>query len=174
MVIILDGFDTTGKSNFALYLAQTLGFFYVHNIPSYSMNLGKEFYHFMKNVSDNIVIDRFHLTDLVYGKVVCEHTRIGDEDLEDLERLMLNKGVVFIHCTAKVEIVMGRYKYEENRYVPESLVPLCLEEYGRQFERLRKKGFRVFELDSSKPMESQMKCAKTMILDLERVISYGK
>lgn len=109
MIIILEGFDTTGKSNLAHYLVHKLKLGYMHNMPCYSTQLQKDFINIIQAVGEGVVIDRFHLSDIVYGKIVCEHIRMNDFEIEQLERLLLNKKVVFIHCTARLKIVRDRY-----------------------------------------------------------------
>lgn len=44
----------------------------------------------------------------------------------------------------------------------------CLEEYNRQFDRLRNKGFRVYKLDTSEPIEIQRSYIDKMITSLTR------
>ncbi|WP_455950084.1 hypothetical protein [Eubacterium sp.] len=168
MIIILEGFDTTGKSNLAHYLVHKLKLGYMHNMPCYSTQLQKDFINIIQAVGEGVVIDRFHLSDIVYGKIVCEHIRMNDFEIEQLERLLLNKKVVFIHCTARLKIVRDRYQKENNKYVPRTLIMQCLEEYNRQFDRLRNKGFRVYKLDTSEPIEIQRSYIDKMITSLTR------
>ena len=173
MLIILEGFDTTGKSNLANYLAYSLEFYYRHSMPNYSLQLYQEFIETLDKINENVIIDRFHLTDLVYGKIVCDHVRMNDEQIHQVEQCLLEKKTVFIHCTAKIEIVEKRYEHEKNKYVPQNLINHCLKEYERQFGRLRKKGFPVYQLDTSQPIEYQKLYVDKLILDIKELNANG-
>lgn len=169
MIIVLEGFDTTGKSSLAHYLAHELDFYYMHSMPSYSRQLQIELVEELKKIKNNVVLDRFHLTDIVYGKVVCGHTRINNKQLEELEKYMLEREVIFMHCTANLDIVKERYQFEKNRYVPFQLISSCLNEYKKQFLRLRKKGFVVFEINTSLPFDEQKKYVDQIIKDIRGI-----
>lgn len=174
MVIVLEGFDTTGKSSLAHYLAYKLNLYYMHSMPSYSKELYMELIETLDRIKEDVVIDRFHLTDMVYGKVVCEHTRINKIQCEKLEGYMLKRGIIFIHCTAKLEIVKERYMNEKSRYVPSQLIDVCLREYYEQFERLKNAGFLVYKLNTSQPFEIQKQHIDCIIGQLKGMQKNGK
>ncbi|WP_066501454.1 hypothetical protein [Abyssisolibacter fermentans] len=171
ILVIFEGFDRTGKTSLAQYIARELGFRYKHNMPSYNCKLYKDLIKQIQILKSNTVIDRFHLTELVCGKIVCNHVRLSDSHIKMIEDCLKQHNVVFVHCYADTEDVKMRYKKELNKYVPIELINSCLNEYSNLFNELNERGFKVYESNSSLPMDLQLQNVQKLIKDLKMMLT---
>ena len=135
MFIIIEGIDGAGKS----IIRKVLTDFYVNlkfldlkegyeKIKKKDLNVKKDFFkaNFLANRNEMIIVDRFHLSEIVYSKTL----RNTDVDIEEFEKEIFGpdiKNVVSILIDAHEEVAQERIikrdgkKYEQNLHLERKL-----------------------------------------------------
>ncbi len=105
MIVILEGNDRAGKTTIANTLVKEDGFRYIHFGPPATNNFGKEFHLALVNElmteidaehPRDLVFDRAHLGELVYGPLDRGETRMTGAQMEQIERLLHNVGTILV------------------------------------------------------------------------------
>jgi hypothetical protein len=119
VIICLEGSDLTGKTTLARELA-TLGYRYIHNGPPVSDDMFEEYTHQIELVrsDENVVFDRLHLGELVYGPVTRGQSRLSLAQARLINRLIFGRGGLIVYCSAPPnEIIEGWKARREKEYV---------------------------------------------------------
>lgn len=96
--IILEGPDCAGKTTLAREL-EKCGYEYIHNGPPDKPSMMEVYYDQLKQAIERpIVIDRFHLGELVYGPLLRGHSGLTDEDYINLDAKIEAMGGIVIIC----------------------------------------------------------------------------
>jgi thymidylate kinase len=105
MIICLEGCDCVGKTTFAQMLSERTGYEIVKGSSFEISELGQEgmFKHMMELLDrDNIIIDRFFYSNLVYG-LIYNYPTMTKEQFTKLNAKLNKTGlVVYLHAGEKV------------------------------------------------------------------------
>jgi thymidylate kinase len=132
MFIIIDGCDATYKTTLANKLAKKLNF---PVIKGSSFELSKcnnkqLFDHFLKLAElDNVVIDRFIYSNLVYASLYSGYAILNQNQFDEIENLIKNK-VLLIYLTSDAETIKNRLKSRGDNYVNEDMIEKILNKYA--------------------------------------------
>lgn len=138
--IFMEGVDKSGKSYLADLLHNTLGMPYYHGVqvPMTKEELRTKpfdtariemlmMYELLRQTHINIIVDRFHLSEVVYAHA---YGRTIDEDFVwEMDRKFAELGVVIIYVSAPIEVMKARWK--EESLVEFSEASLIVEEYEK-------------------------------------------
>lgn len=109
-IIILEGVDCSGKTTLAHALAELSGYEVVRGSSFEIAQLGTgEMYGHMMNLlkRNNIIIDRFFLSNFVYGTLYNKPTMSPDQFM-DLAMETEKRGALTVYTTADLEIIAER------------------------------------------------------------------
>ena len=105
MIIIIQGCDKTGKSTLAKQIANKFNMQYLHvGKPRTDNPLCQ--YQFIINNSKNVVIDRLHIGQNVYGPTYRNTMQM---DFKNFQLKLKKKNVMCILCTDIVQNIMQRF-----------------------------------------------------------------
>lgn len=108
-MVIFTGVDATGKSTISNRIQKHLGWNLIHFDKVKSLKEGKKInYKFLEETTENILVDRYYIEEVVYASVYRNYTA---DYIKDLEEKLLDKfEVIIIYTTAKTEIIKERFK----------------------------------------------------------------
>lgn len=151
MIIVLEGCDGTGKTTLAKALVGR-GFEVVHNGPP--PKRGSLFEHYTRQLrrvrrGQDVVFDRLHLGELVYGPVMREGSRLTWPEAWLLNRLLFGMGGLLVKCQAPLDWVLdGWKKRRPQEYVDGQLKVLrVVESYERLFSGLQGSRVAAYHVD---------------------------
>lgn len=102
MIIIIEGPDGSGKTTLANYLSKTTGYPIKHrskpNTPEEKAAMMQSYIDDIRS-NDNIIWDRCFYSEMVYGPVMRDQSYISLEQMWQLEKELLDQGVLVIYCT---------------------------------------------------------------------------
>lgn len=122
-LIIIEGCDKTGKTTLAKTLQSVYGATYLHlGKPSPTEALDPLAWHMAhlnsvekpQKTSPIVIMDRFHLSNLVYGKV-ANHKHLTREEFFQLETTLLSWYPVIIYCWREADKLLDVW-HEEDKY----------------------------------------------------------
>ena len=109
MIIVLEGCDCVGKTTFAEMLSEKTGYEVVKGSSFEISELGADgmFEHMMSLLDrDNIIIDRFFYSNLVYGKLYDYPLMTIDQYIQ--LSIKLNKRALVIYLNAQPHVIAER------------------------------------------------------------------
>ncbi|QPK89865.1 deoxynucleoside kinase [Bacillus velezensis] len=109
MIVVLEGCDCVGKTTFAEMLSKKTGYKIEKGSSFEISKLGADaMYRHMKSLlqKDNIIIDRFFYSNLVYGELFG-YPMMNMEQINDLNNDLSKKGLV-IYLKAKPSTIQER------------------------------------------------------------------
>lgn len=121
MIVVIEGSDDTGKTVLAKEFVK-MGYEYVHNgKPEPGTDL---FQFYLKQVADaadrNVVFDRLHLGETVYGPIMRDKSLITAEQLRLINRLIYGLGGAIILCDTNANGIVDRWRSRiDSEYVKE-------------------------------------------------------
>jgi thymidylate kinase len=131
MVIVLEGCDCTGKTTFAQELAKRTGYEIVKGSSFEIASLGQDgmFQHMMSLLDrDNIIIDRFFYSNLVYG-FLYKYPMMTPQQYMELS-IKLNKKGIVIYLQASPFVIKERMASRGDDMIKASEVDKILSEYS--------------------------------------------
>lgn len=99
-MIIIEGADATGKSTLAKQFADA-GYTHVHSGPP-SKDPFIEYFEKARNAPAQVVFDRFHIGERVYGPIFRNNDRLNSARQRMLERYLLSQRAVLVHAHLSV------------------------------------------------------------------------
>lgn len=111
-MIIIEGADCVGKTTFAQLLSKQLGLMYLHLGP---MPADWDECNYMSLASRHAVFDRFHLSEMVYSRVLDRKTCIVNHRLLH-SALMCRFGIFVVTIIAEPELIQQRFVDTEQMY----------------------------------------------------------
>jgi len=111
MRIIVEGCDGVGKSTYASFLADTYGCDVIHMTSGSPKNL-RSYLHRLRN--DNVIFDRFFISEVIYSKVFMRKTKIREFEIRFLLfvcKLMECKIYVMTHSD---DVILARLKARDD------------------------------------------------------------
>ena len=112
-MIIIEGIDGTGKSTVSSYL-RDMGYV-IHHLQKKEKN-EEGFINLLKQDNDHFVLDRAFMTEVVYGPVLRNGSRINNEQLNSLIDLYSSKKVKIIYLKALKKDLLLRRKDDKEDY----------------------------------------------------------
>lgn len=116
-MIILEGLDGVGKSTIVEHLKQ-FGFDNLHyDYDSTNNDLFKKYTSISgrKDLS-NLIADRSFFSEIVYGNVLREKSRISDEQFVDLLKLYASLDVKIIYLTSDKNVLLKRRQEDKKDF----------------------------------------------------------
>jgi len=119
-MIILEGADGTGKTTLAKLICEKLNMEYV-KIPRCSEDEEKDgFKFYMKQaelVSNNSVVDRFHIGEIVYPELYGDERKpLKIWQQHTIERLLQARGTILVHVMANYDFIEQSYLARGDNY----------------------------------------------------------
>lgn len=138
-ILILEGCDKVGKTTIAKDLAKYYGLKYVHTgVPPKSAH--KKMYHWHKDILDpllsdphlkGVVLDRFHLSNVVYSQVMQHHDCISNVGWTMLEhRLLTEHNPVVVYCYRSEEAIKQAFIDDKEELLTPELIPDIMKAYA--------------------------------------------
>lgn len=121
-IIILEGPDGGGKTTLATALRDRMGFEMVHfGVPGEKedvlLTYAREIQRFRLSGRD-VVFDRLHLGEVVYGTLIRNNDRIGNHGLVLMNRLLRACDATIVFCMPPLNVCMDNWrKRHETEYV---------------------------------------------------------
>lgn len=132
MIIILEGCDKTGKTTLAEYLRDK----HKYEIVKCSQPKGDpflEYIHKLKKAGKNVVFDRFHLGEEVYGPIYRGKSGLTKDSFASIEDYANKLGAVMILCTDTPQHIINRFKTENETFTQEKDVRNIVDTYAQLF-----------------------------------------
>jgi len=132
-VFILEGCDAVGKSTLSTALSQKLNMSVYHGSSFEASKSSNEvlFNSFLKYTDmDDIIIDRYTYSNLVYATLYKDYSIITYEQLERIEGLIKDKAVL-VYLYADSETIKDRLSNRGDDYVKANMIDSILSEYEK-------------------------------------------
>lgn len=116
MLLILEGVDGAGKSTLASELEKE-GYKIVHRLynPDYA-DFSQAYEDLLLEISEPTVLDRSFISEIVYGQVLRQHSRLSLEALSYLLKIASMKMGKVLYCYAPSEVIRSRLKEPDNEH----------------------------------------------------------
>jgi len=106
--IVVEGSDGTGKTSLIRELLHTFRFPTIHVLhPTNFTQMIKLAY------CNPVIFDRFHLSPVVYGKVLRDGPDLNITQFAELEDLLVDRGFVQIICMTRTEAMLENNRKED-------------------------------------------------------------
>ena len=132
-IYITEGSDAAGKSTLSESLSKKLNMPIYHGSSFEASKSSNEvlFNSFLKYTNlDDIIIDRYTYSNLVYATLYKDYSIITYEQLEQIENLIKNKAVL-VYLYADSEVIKSRLNSRGDDYVKADMVDSILAEYEK-------------------------------------------
>lgn len=109
MIILIEGIDGAGKTTLAKRLERQTGWYYMGR--SHKTDGKTDLYEFYKSLIKNhksLILDRCWYSEMVYGPIFREHSKIDFYQMYELERLLEKGNALLIHCVGKEQTLWDR------------------------------------------------------------------
>lgn len=145
---VIDGCDAVGKTTLAGHLARDMSWQVVH--APYQPDLIDLVDHYRQVLrgASEIAFDRSFTSEVVYGKVLRDYTRIGHDDIAELSELVAARGGTFVHVTTDPDTVVARLNARKESPSDVGLVCAVLEAFDELFGQVSQYAA-VLRLDTS-------------------------
>ncbi|WP_406842608.1 AAA family ATPase [Bacillus velezensis] len=137
-MIILEGTDCCYKSTVAEKLSKELGYPVIKGSSFELAKSGNEklFEHFNKLADeDNVIIDRYIYSNLVYAKKFKDYSILTEEQQRAIEEKIRDKAkVIYLHADPKV--IKQRFRDRGDEYITERDIEPVLELYNQVIDEM--------------------------------------
>lgn len=151
MNIVIEGVDCSGKSTVTESLSKKLGF-KVKKGSSFEITAqGNEaMYSHFKHLAplDNVVIDRFIYSNLVYATLFPEYPILSYSQRGYIERL-IKENTIVLYLTADSNTIVNRIEKRGDEYIDTSHIKDILGTYETVMEDAASNGVTVIKYDTS-------------------------
>lgn len=135
-MIIIEGIDGVGKTTVASSLEQEG--FQIHHLQ-YDEKNEQSFINLLIQDNGNLVLDRWFITEVVYGPVLRQYSRIDEKALKKLVDVYSKNKTKIIYLTALKEDLLYRRKDHQEDYE-------LLEKYYYELHKRYEKEIKKIEL----------------------------
>lgn len=117
-VVVLEGCNGTGKTTVATALASRHGYEVVHSGRTSEGTDLAERYQVLLATPGKIILDRSFISELVYGPIDHDRSRLTLSDAADLARLVAARGGVLVHLTGHPDTITARLRSRDGPSAP--------------------------------------------------------
>ncbi len=132
-LIVLEGIDKSGKSTIARWLQEHHGFEVIKtNAPKQGEDVFQSYLNTLERVrqmNHDVVIDRFHWGELVYGPIYRGKAAFGEDKLKEIERFINRLGGVIVHCHNDEKKIRDLFIADEEDFTRLEDIKKILESY---------------------------------------------
>lgn len=122
MLVIIEGCDKCGKTTLAKHIQDTFGFEYLHCSQPGEKGAYREYIDLLNSIgSKNVVIDRFHIGEEVYGPIYRGKSGLSEGQFREIEAEINKKNGILIYC------------YDSDKNISKRF-----DEYGETFSKKQK------------------------------------
>ena len=116
MLLILEGVDGVGKSSLASELEKK-GYRIVHRLynPDY-VDFAHAYEDLLLEITEPTVLDRSFISEIVYGQILRQHSRLSLEALSHLLKIASMKLGKVLYCYAPDEVIRSRLEEPNNEH----------------------------------------------------------
>jgi len=142
MIIILEGISKVGKSTLARYIKKEYGFGYIKCSQPKKCGPYKEYMNILNNAKGDIVIDRFHWGEEVFGPLYRNGSKLSREEFNEIEELALKKNAIMIYCFDDSRNIAKRFKIDNEEWEEADKIEKTLALYNEVLDKSAIKTFR--------------------------------
>lgn len=128
MRILIEGCDKTGKTTLAKKLANKYNLTIIKNSQPKINNILQEYLNIVNQ--DNIIIDRLHLSENVYGPLYRNTPIINFNKLEN----NIKNNTILILCTDSVDNIHNRFIEDGEEYTKITDIDYIVEQFNKLYE----------------------------------------
>lgn len=139
MLVILEGENKTGKTTLAKYIKDEHGFKYIKVSQPGPDGPYKEYTNILKKIKagSNVVIDRFHLGEEVYGPLYRGSSGLTSEQFQDIENTLNKMNAILIYCYDSEDNIAKRFKEENEEFADVKKITKTLDLYKNVLKKSR-------------------------------------
>lgn len=141
MIYFLEGNECCFKSTVAEKLHKATGFEIIKGSSfELSQKPNDELYFYFDSILnlDDIIVDRFIYSNLVYAYLYEDYSILSDKQVKQLQNKMNKKKVCTIFLTASDEVIKGRLRIRGDDYVNEDMISSINNKYIEVIKKARK------------------------------------
>jgi len=176
MFIIVEGVDKSGKSSLINELSQLLNYPIVKNEfkptehkPEFIAGVYAGLYNTLLSCySGDIILDRSHITEIVYGRIVRSYNALKYFNWLQFEEEKLVKKAVVIYMTANDTTLERRHKEDKEEYINVKQIPHIQQAYR---DHIVSSNLEYLQLSSERDMNKNMAEAMYFIQSFKK--KYG-
>lgn len=131
MIIVIEGENKCGKTTLSKYIVEKYGFKYTKVSQPGPDGPYKEYTNILAFIKhgENVVIDRFHLGEEVYGPIYRGKSGLTREQFQDIETLINRMNGILIYCYDSEKNIAQRFKEENEEFADVKKIAKTLELY---------------------------------------------
>lgn len=135
-IIIIEGCDKTGKSTLSFTLMEKFGYEKYEHLGRPPEGISMWDYHQevlqrVKSHGKPTVIDRFHLSNLVYGQLM-EHDQLTLDEVKKIEDELRELNTSIIFCWRDPKKIEDAFFYDKEEMIQPKMIEPIIKEYWYQ------------------------------------------
>lgn len=137
MICILEGENKTGKSTLAHYIEEHHGFRYIKVSQPGPEGPYKEYTVILSSIKkgENVVIDRFHIGEEVYGPIYRGKSCLTSEQFQEIEKKINDLNGILIYCYDTEDNIAKRFDEEGEEFADKDKIKKTLELYASAIKK---------------------------------------
>ncbi len=147
-MIIIEGIDGTGKTTIANFLVNLGMFKYHFGYDTEHKNLYEKYLNAANSIDtpDKVIMDRSFITELVYGDILREQSRISKEEAIHLFKRYNEQGCIILYLTASKNTLLQRRRENKSDFtIIENHYDALVDKYN-EIISIAKKYIKVYQL----------------------------
>jgi thymidylate kinase len=132
MIVILEGENKTGKTTLAKHIEKEYGFRYIKCSQPGKRGPYAEYREVIESIlqkPENVVIDRFHIGEEVYGPIYRGRSGLSQENFSEIEQDLNKLNTILIYCYDNENNIAKRFKEENEEFANVEKIAKTLELY---------------------------------------------
>ncbi|MEG1142290.1 MAG: hypothetical protein RSB77_04930 [Bacilli bacterium] len=147
-MVIIEGIDGVGKTTLVDYFVQNGMTKFHFDYDSKNMDLLTKYMNILKFETQQLILDRSFISEMVYGPVIRGKCKLTIEDYKDLLIQYEKVGTSIIYLSAPKEILLSRRKNDSNDFEVIKNFYDELSEYYLRLMSFSKDYIEVLEIDT--------------------------